>query len=57
MTPSVSVKSAPLNSGKDLFIIHQGLKVMVLDSENGWLKICLPDDKQGWIPGEMAEVI
>lgn len=57
MASSVSVKSAPLNTGTDLFIIHKGLKVKILKEENDWLNIQLADGKDGWIPKNMLEVI
>jgi len=54
---SVSVKSAPLNTGTDLFIIHEGLKVTILDNENEWLKIQLADSKEGWVAANVLETI
>ncbi|RLD79329.1 MAG: hypothetical protein DRJ10_08990 [Bacteroidetes bacterium] len=49
---SVTVKSAPANSGTDLFIIHEGLKIKILDSTEGWKEIRLSDGKIGWLPDE-----
>jgi len=57
LAPSASVKSAPLTGGTDLFIIHEGLKVKILDTENDWIRICLPDGKEGWVPTGMAGII
>ncbi|MCP4120540.1 MAG: tetratricopeptide repeat protein [Bacteroidetes bacterium] len=54
---SVSVKSEPAHSGTDLFIIHEGLKVKVLDSEYDWLKIELADGKEGWVSANVLEAI
>ncbi len=47
---SVTVKSAPTSNGTDLFIIHEGLKVKILDSTEGWKEIRLSDGKIGWLP-------
>jgi len=49
---SVIVKSAPANSGTDLFIIHEGLKVKIIDTTEGWKEIRLSDGKIGWLPEE-----
>ncbi len=49
---SVTVKSAPTSSGTDLFIIHEGLKVKILDSTEDWKEIRLSDGKIGWLPNE-----
>lgn len=57
LSPSVSVKSAPLNSGTDLFIIHEGLKVSILEQSDAWIRISLSDGKEGWIPAAMMEAI
>lgn len=51
-SPAVTVKSAPNESGTDLFIIHEGLKVTITDSAEGWKEIKLSDGKVGWLPGE-----
>jgi hypothetical protein len=45
----VSVSSAPDRSGVDAFIVHEGLKVEVLEQRNDRLHIRLADGKQGWI--------
>ena len=56
--PVVTVKSAPDLSGADLFIIHEGLKVKVIESQTGWIRIMLYDGKsQGWIPKESLQII
>ena len=50
MTPSVTVKSTPSDSGTDLFIIHEGRKVKVLDnSMKEWVEIELEDGNKGWV--------
>ncbi len=43
------VKSAPATAAEDLFILHEGTKVKVLEEFEGWQKIKLPDGKIGWI--------
>jgi hypothetical protein len=54
----VVVKSTPNNSGSDLFIIHEGLKVRIIDKQENYYRIILDDGKsQGWIPRESAEII
>ncbi|MDR1339876.1 MAG: hypothetical protein LBK58_07490 [Prevotellaceae bacterium] len=54
----IVVKSTPNNSGPDLFIIHEGLKVRIIDRQGNYYRIILNDGKsQGWIPRESAEII
>jgi len=54
---SVDVKSEPGSGSKNLFIIHAGLKVAVLQKEQGWFKIKLPNGNQGWIATNDAKEI
>lgn len=56
-SPSVTVKSSPNESGTDLFIIHEGLKVTITGSSSGWKEIKLSDGKVGWLPEETIEEI
>lgn len=44
-----SVKSSPDNSGKTLFILHEGTKVKLLEELGGWKRVELADGRQGWI--------
>jgi tetratricopeptide (TPR) repeat protein len=57
LTDVANIKSAPDNNGNDLFVIHRGIKVQVLDSVNKWNKIRLADGKVGWIPAKEVETI
>lgn len=49
MIPSLYVKSAPDKNSADLFIIHEGVKIHLLDPVGNWNKIRLADGKVGWI--------
>jgi tetratricopeptide (TPR) repeat protein len=55
--PSAPVKSAPDPQSIDLFVIHEGVKVEMLDTVGEWRKIRLADGKIGWINGESLETI
>jgi hypothetical protein len=56
-SPAVTGKSSPDNSGKDLFVIHEGTKVKIEDQVGGWFGIRLSDGNVGWIPISSAEKI
>lgn len=49
LTPSVTVKGAPDNSGTSLFVIHEGLKVKIIESLGEWVNIRLEDGNEGWV--------
>lgn len=58
MSPVSSVKSSPSSgSSKDLFVIHEGTKVTILDEVGTWKNIALADGRQGWITSNELEVI
>ena len=58
MRPVSSVKSSPsAESSKDLFVLHEGTKVSILDSVGKWYNISLSDGRQGWIPESDIEII
>ena len=58
MSGSVEVKSTPTQSGTNLFILHSGTKVLIIDdSMKEWKEIKLADGKIGWIPVSDMEII
>lgn len=58
IAPAVSVKSSPNASSTDLFVIHEGAKVQVLDATmKEWREVKFEEGKQGWIPVASLEVI
>ena len=55
---AVNVKSTPAKNGIDLFILHEGTKVTIIDaSMKDWKEIRLADGKEGWIETKQMEVI
>ena len=53
-----TVQSSPgSDSAKDLFVLHEGTKVKVLDTVGTWRNIELADGRQGWISESDLEVI
>jgi tetratricopeptide (TPR) repeat protein len=58
IAPSVTVKSTPANNGTDLFVLHEGTKVMITDSSmKDWKEIRIADGKEGWIESKQLEEI
>lgn len=49
MGAAVKVKAAPDGESKDLFDLHEGVKVEVIDATQEFCKISLPDGKTGWL--------
>jgi len=53
-TPTVTVKSSPDPSSIDLFVLHEGSKVVVQDSIGGWIEVKIANGSQGWI--QLADI-
>ena len=57
LAPVSNVKSAPNSTGGNLFILHEGTKVEVLESVGQWSKVELSDGRQGWMESKDFEAI
>ena len=57
MSPVSTIKSSPDASGKELFILHEGTKVRILDELNDWKKIKISNGDQGWVVAKDVEQI
>ncbi|MGQ1947163.1 tetratricopeptide repeat protein [Geofilum sp. OHC36d9] len=56
-SPSVTIKSAPQGGGTDLFVLHEGTKVKILQTIDQWHEIMLQDGSVGWMPVSDVEII
>ena len=55
---AVNVKSTPAQDGTDLFILHEGTKVRIIDNTmREWKEIRVSDGKRGWVETKQIEVI
>ena len=56
-SPSVTVLSSPDESGTELFLIHEGTKVTIVDELNEWTEILLSSGTKGWLLNSSIEKI
>ena len=56
-TGTVDVKGGPAVESKTLFVIHDGTKVSVLESNSNWIKIGLANGNVGWVSASDAKEI
>jgi tetratricopeptide (TPR) repeat protein len=56
-TPSVTLKSSPDDSGNNLFILHEGIKVRITDRVGEWCEIRIDDGNKGWMRAKDLEII
>ena len=52
VTPTVTVKSSPNETSIDLFVLHEGSKVSLLETSNGWNKIRIANGSVGWLEAD-----
>ena len=57
MDANAYVKSAPSPQSEDLFMLHEGTKVLFIEEFNDWTKIKLSDGMIGWVESTAIEVI
>src|SRR5574344_67266 len=53
----VTAKSEPTANGKNLFVIHEGLKVKITGTMENWAEIQIPNGEKGWVPINEIEKI
>jgi tetratricopeptide (TPR) repeat protein len=51
-TTTLPVKSSPDESSIDLFVIHEGLKVKIIDKIGDWNEIRIANGSKGWVKAE-----
>ena len=57
VSPTVTGKSTPDESGTDLFVLHEGTKVRVKSKIGDWIEIQMEDGNTGWISSKKLEII
>jgi tetratricopeptide (TPR) repeat protein len=53
----VDIRSGPGNENITVFTLHEGTKVRVLGSGNGWHQISLPNGWSGWLPQPCLRIL
>ena len=55
---AVNVKSTPAAGGTDLFILHEGTRVDIIDDQmQQWKQVHVADGKEGWVETRQIETI
>lgn len=57
MNTAVSIKSSPDRSATELFVLHEGTKVTIDETIDGWAEVRIADGRKGWIEQERIERI
>lgn len=55
--PTITVKSSPDEKSTDLFVVHEGTKVRLMDNISGWYEIRIANGSVGWLPATSLEKI
>jgi len=53
----VYVKSAPAEQSRDLLLIHEGVKVTILEINRDWVRVKLANGNEGWMKAGDIKVI
>jgi len=57
MSPIVTVKNSPDPKSSDAFVLHGGVKLLLIDRVGDWSKVRIADGKVGWLEATAVEVI
>jgi tetratricopeptide (TPR) repeat protein len=57
MEPSAYIKSSPDDKSVNLFMLHAGTKIEIIDELQGWKKIRIANGNVGWIVNDAVQVI
>ena len=53
----ISINNAPTDNSEKIFTLHEGTKVLVLDTVDNWKKIRISDGKTGWIIADKIKIL
>jgi SH3-like domain-containing protein len=53
----IDINNAPTENSENIFTLHEGTKVLVLDSVDNWRKIRIADGKTGWIIADKMKLL
>lgn len=56
-SPSVTIKSSPTDGSTDIFVLHEGAKVYILENVDDWYKIKIANGSVGWLPAKTVRMI
>jgi hypothetical protein len=56
-SPSVTVKGSPDGSGTELFLLHEGTKVKIIEILGDWTNIKISDGNEGWLSNKSISQI
>jgi tetratricopeptide (TPR) repeat protein len=54
---NTAVMSGPLADATEVFALHEGVKVRIMDRSGEFVRIRLSDGKDGWVSGRALEII
>lgn len=57
MSGAVAVKSSPDRESKDIFILHEGTPLTILNTLGEWSEVMIADGNKGWMPNNAFEKI
>ncbi len=55
--PTLTTKSSPNENSKNLFIIHEGSKVKIVDDIGDWYEIKIANGSKGWVEKDKIVII
>jgi tetratricopeptide (TPR) repeat protein len=57
LSSTVNIKGSPSDQGTNLFVLHEGTKVKIQQSNGDWIEVKIPNGNTGWIKSADLAVI
>lgn len=57
LPPEVSIHASTQEKSTVLFKLHEGAELSVVDQNKDWVRVSLPDNKQGWVEARHVLVV
>ena len=57
MAQTTQIQSEPMDSSKEVFVLHEGTKVTILRREGDWINLSISNGNEGWCHSSALEEI
>ena len=57
VAPDATARSGPFDEAQNVFAVHDGAELAVLDRRNDWRQVTDGSGRIGWLPQKQVEIL